>query len=442
MKNNTPLLIGLLFGALIIGLVVFFFYNQDQQFQWYPRFEENGDQPYDLGLLNQQLGQSYQIKRLQKRVGEELPSDASAKGTSYLYIGNEVYYTEAEAERLMDYIRQGGKAFIATKMLPDSLIQFLIFGEQCSMYGDFWRGDLQSLYQERIRVNFSHPQLNTRNYEFNYVNDFSIFGNSWSYIPKERLCDEAKYPMATLGSMQSDIGSNPNFVRMRVGEGEVYFHTNPILFTNYYFASPTGFEYITKVFAHLSTETLYWDRVSSVPPQNMVFRRPPSNFAAQQSPMQYIYSQRGLRWAWYLLLSLGLVYVLFRAKRRQRIIPILEPNRNTSLEFVQTIAQLYFQQQDHKSILHKQMQQFLSHLRQRYHIVVREDDDTMMRRIAVRTAVSEETIKTIFDEYARISAALRDPQMQVSATTLNRFYLLIEKFHTEEAEKSKQIVKK
>lgn len=438
--NRTALIVSVVFGVAIIGLIIYFAYNQDQRFRWYPTYSDTGEEPYDLAMLRRQLEKSYSLKSIQKNLIEELPLDGAA-GSSYVFIGDYPYYTEAQADHLMEYLRRGGRVFIAANRLPDSLIQNLIYGDQCSPFGDFWRGTLGNIYKETVRASFTHPELNTRFYEFAYTNNFAFWGHNWCFIPKERICDEAKYPMATLGQLRDpEQGTHPNFVRMQVESGRVFFHTNPILFTNYYFVNAQGFEYLTKVFAHLDGERIYWDRKSSVPENPSLFnRRPENNLSAQRNPMEYVYSQPALRMAWYLMLVLGLLYVLFRAKRRQRIIPIIEPNRNTSLEFVQTISRLYFQQQDHKSILLKQMQQFLSHLRRRYHIVVRTIDEPLLERLAVRTSVSKDILRPIFDEYERISKALEDREVRVAGSTLNRFYALIERFYQAEAQRAEAL---
>jgi len=130
-------------------------------------------------------------------------------------------------------------------------------------------------------------------------------------------------------------------------------------------------------------------------------------------------------------MSLGLIYVIFGAKRRQRKIPILETNRNTSLEFVETIGRLYFQQQDHKGIIKKQMHLFLAHLRQRYNLVIRDLDDKLIHRVAVRSKVDKEIINDIFVEYFRLRKTIEKPYSKVNVETLNNFYLLIDKFHQE-----------
>ena len=89
--------------------------------------------------------------------------------------------------------------------------------------------------------------------------------------------------------------------------------------------------------------------------------------ADQQSIFRYIFTQPALTWAYYLVLIGLLFYALFAGKRTQRVIPVVEPPRNTSLEFAQTVGRLYFQQGDHDNLARKKIQYFLAGLRERYH---------------------------------------------------------------------------
>ena len=176
---------------------------------------------------------------------------------------------------------------------------------------------------------------------------------------------------------------------------------------------------------------MYWDRESLLSPKASNKKRADQPKLPAKSPLEYIFSQDSLRWSWYMFMALGLIYIVFGAKRRQRKIPILETNRNTSLEFVETIGRLYFQQQDHKGIIKKQMHLFLAHLRQRYHLITRDLDDKLVERISVRSKVDKEVINDIFVEYFRLKKVLQKPYANVTAETLNNFYLLIERFHAE-----------
>ena len=102
------------------------------------------------------------------------------------------------------------------------------------------------------------------------------------------------------------------------------------------------------------------------------------------------------------------------------------------MEFVETIGNLYFQQQDHKGIIRKQMHLFLAHLRQRYHLVTRDLDDKLIDRIVVRARVDRNIVQDIFKEYERLKKYVYKPTGTISVDVLNNFYLLIDRFHQAE----------
>ena len=382
MKNNVPAIAISLIALVVVVLIVVFMVNQTKDFNWNSEFKETGNEPYHLGVLSDLLVDNYDVTKFEKRVEDHLPTDASAAGTSYIFIGEKAYYTEAEAEHILEYVRNGGHAFISSRQLPDSLYQYLIYGDDCDPY-DFWRGRLESSSHKTINARFTHPSLSKKRYPYEYITDenqggfLPFFRSGWGYIPRKYIdCDETTYPISILGELQTETGNKPNFIRIKYQNtvGAVYFHTNPLFFTNYNVGQEAGAEYIANVLAHLDTDKIYWDRKSATRARNdrRILQQPDDNFQNVPSPMQYIYSQRSLRWAWYILLATSILYVLFRAKRRQRIVPVLAPNRNTSLEFVETISRLYYKQQDHRSILIKQMQLFRGHLRDRYQVIIRK----------------------------------------------------------------------
>jgi hypothetical protein len=79
----------------------------------------------------------------------------------------------------------------------------------------------------------------------------------------------------------------------------------------------------------------------------------PNKFRAAQTPLRYILSVPAYRWAYYVAIFSILIYVVVYARRQQRIIPIIEPFKNLSLEFARTVGTLYYQQKDHRDLAEK-----------------------------------------------------------------------------------------
>ena len=433
MKKNAPFLIA---GLLLIGMIWYFVQEKSQFYNWSQEFDTEGEHPYDMKILYNVLDGRFNFKVLSERVTKELPIDETVTNKiTYLYIGEMPEYTEEEAWHLRDFVKSGGNAFLITKDIQDSLAEILIYPEDCGS-ATTWNGKNLDVYTEKVYAGLNHKSLNEHYYQYQYVKNEYSTKFRWEYIPEGAFCnsDKRENPIAALGTFALPDKKNKtyiNFIRLKVGKGYFYFHTNPIMFTNMYMVDSAGFEYGNYVFSHISTDNVFWDRESMYPPQNGTNKRRDKTNIPVQSPLDYIFSQPSLRWSWFLFVILGVVFVLFGAKRRQRKIPVLQQNRNTSLEFVETIGSLYFQQQDHIGIAKKQMHLFLAHIRQRYNLVTRDLDDKLINRIATRSKVDVQIIHDIFIEYFRLRKIMQKPYSNISAKTLNNFYLLIERFHNE-----------
>jgi hypothetical protein len=88
--------------------------------------------------------------------------------------------------------------------------------------------------------------------------------------------------------------------------------------------------------------------------------------------------------------------MIFEARRRQRIIPVIKPLSNTSLEFTQTIGNLYFQTADHKNIAEKRIAFFLEQLRSTHGINAHHASDETIKTIARKTGNGEEDVQKLF----------------------------------------------
>lgn len=429
-----------IFGAVFLALVLYFAMAQQRFYNWSETYDVKGNNPYDMKVMFDLLEQRFELTNMQERLNKTLPTkQAKAAGLTYLYIGQKPVYTEEEAWHLRDFVKAGGEAFIFSSEIQDSLAEILFYPEDCGMQST-WNGRNRTTYQENIYAYFMHPELSKHLYGFQYSFNHIPQQRPWAYVPEQAFCNSEKreFPIAQLGAF-TNRNTNENYVnffRVKAGAGYFYFHTNPIFFSNKYLVDSVGFEYASFVFSHSKNSTLYWDRESIQYPQasNQNKRRRPS--VSAQSPLEYIFSQAPLRWSWFLFIALSATYVLLGAKRRQRAIPVLESNRNTSLEFIETIGRLYFQTQDHKGILKKQMHLFLAHLRQRYNLVTRTLDEQLIKRVSTRSNIDQSIIRDIFNAYEKLKPTLHQPYSKISAEQLNSFYLLIERFH-KEVEKNK-----
>jgi hypothetical protein len=114
----------------------------------------------------------------------------------------------------------------------------------------------------------------------------------------------------------------------------------------------------------------------------------------EKSPLQYILSNEPLAWAWRSLLLMGIIFVLFASKRRQRVIPILPKNVNTSLAFIQNIGRLYYNTRNHNAICEMQFKQWQWFVRERYGLVTNNLlDEEFLNRLHQKSSIRIEQLQ-------------------------------------------------
>jgi hypothetical protein len=87
--------------------------------------------------------------------------------------------------------------------------------------------------------------------------------------------------------------------------------------------------------------------------------------------------------------------MVFEAKRKQRIIPVIKPLANSTLEFVSTIGNLYYQRGDHKNIAEKKIQFFFEYIHSHYRIPVMQRDDTFINTLIKKTGMEPSTCRQL-----------------------------------------------
>jgi len=114
-----------------------------------------------------------------------------------------------------------------------------------------------------------------------------------------------------------------------------------------------------------------------------------------QTPLRFILNNESLRWAYYMVVIGSVLFLLVESKRKQRMIPILLPLANTTLDFVKTIGNMYLQANDHKAIAEKKIAFFLDQVRSNYYLSL-ETGDAFVEKVAKKSGNSLESAQRLF----------------------------------------------
>jgi len=156
--------------------------------------------------------------------------------------------------------------------------------------------------------------------------------------------------------------NEPITIRMKWGEGNFIINSTPMIFTNIYLLADDNSDFASKQLSYLPDTELIWTEY---------YQRGRREIS---TPLRFVLLNEPLSWAYYITLISLVVFMIFEMKRRQRIIPVIPPLSNTTLEFVSTIGDLYYQNGDHKNIAEKKINYFLEQVRSKYALATNQLD--------------------------------------------------------------------
>lgn len=392
MKKDRNLVVKILLICLAVLLLVYFTVgrNRERRFQWNENYRTNSEQPYGTLFIQKLLasyrpGQKFTLNE-KEPLHVLLDSTKFKTKTDYVFIGQDIYLDSEDLDALLNFIDKGNDAFIASYNLPFDLVDPM-FTSECGKPIFLAMEDTLS-----VNLNFYNRALaSTKGYQYAYRFGKKDQPYFWNSLNPEIFCDSTK-SVTPLGYIHPE---KVNFFRLSHGKGNLYVHTNPLVFTNYFITKPDKVEYASGVFSHLTGEEIIWDEFSKS-------KFVQGNNAPEISPIAYILQQDSLRYAWWLILAAALLYTVFTAKRKQRIIPVLEEKANTSLEFVNLISALHFQNANHHDIGRKKMKYFFYFIKSKYNMHLQILTEMTLNRLSERSKVGIEDLKLIAVEFNHI----------------------------------------
>lgn len=117
---------------------------------------------------------------------------------------------------------------------------------------------------------------------------------------------------------------------------------------------------------------------------------------AEGSTFKVMLENPPLRTALYIILGGFLLFMIFRAKRTQRVIPVIQPPVNSSLEFLGTISNLYYKKKDLHTIVEKRHAYFLDFIRKNYYMSTENIDNDFTNVLSAKSGVDKDKLNELF----------------------------------------------
>lgn len=410
-KSRAPLIIVIIVAA--ICLLYFFSGDGDSalKYQWQESYKAESNQPYGTSIIRDVLQFEAKDKFVYNKstpLKKLLENPGSFSNCTYVLIGQSVHLDDTDIDALLEFINSGNDVFMSTLEAPAQLVGMIHYDCESEL-------TYESKFARTVKTNFfnsSFKKADGYDYTFRFGREDEFY--HWYSVYPFHFCDSAKMAVP-LGYQDAD---EVNFIKLPHGAGNLYLHTNPLTFTNYFMIQPEKVEYASTAFSHLrNRKSVIWDEYSKIP------------FAGNQnsynSPLYYIMQQPSLKYAWWLLLITIGLYVLFAAKRAQRPIPVLEVKSNTSLEFVKMVSSLHYLNGNHMDMAKKKMKYFLYFVRSKYGIQETTFTSDTITKLSEKSKVDRTYIADIINQYNSIEGM----QFNILPATLTSFFDAVEKFY-------------
>jgi hypothetical protein len=214
-------------------------------------------------------------------------------------------------------------------------------------------------------------------------------------------------------TLAADERGRPVLVRLDHGRGHFYLCSVPLAFGNYWVLRPRTADFAFAALSYLPAgRPAWWDEYQK------------QGRLGEQSTLRVIMAHPALRTAYYLVLVVGLLFVLVEARRRQRIIPTLKPLPNTTLLFTRTVAGLYQQGRNHAQIAEKKTVLFLDYLRTRFQEPAPDlADEAFRERLSQKAGVPRSRIDELVRliNFARTAPAVTDRELLILSRAIHDF---------------------
>jgi hypothetical protein len=341
---------------------------------WIETYDPGSDEPYGTSLLPEVLKTRYPSAEYQ-----ELYRNWTVKGipesdsTLYIAIGNGLLYTQSEADAVASFVEQGGEAFLAAKEISNTLLNFIV-ADSCLGIKDLLPyNQLDSLEKvvSAAGSSFQMPVIRKRRGA----------GSNGNYIDAVAYdCLLGAEHLLMIQHDTSDRGFNyeleyidqPIMTRFAHGQGHITLLSHPIVLTNVFATDSLGRGAMEEVLKLLPSDVslIAFDRQrrssESAVIQDNIPKDKKEGFDDESNILKHVLARPPLATAWYLLLLGSVVFLIFGAKRRQRLIPLVQPRRNTTHEHLGNISRLYLSQPNNALMASKQFALFEAYCQRRF----------------------------------------------------------------------------
>lgn len=344
---------------------------------WTERYGLDSKHPYGLHLffhLVKLKNPKQRIVQISTKYHYDSIIKLDEKATFYM-IADTVGLMPKEAERLQDRLIKGSSLLLSASLFNEKIIEQF----NLSLNPAF-------TYEKSVKFHFNADT----------VRFYSIFQNDTIYdewYGFKEVLSKSEYPVSDLIRFQG----LSSLLKLKLPKSTVLIHSNPTTLLNFNAKSKNAYKYINFILNQLPTkQTIYFVDFARV--QNKGEEE--EQIEPENNLMQLIYENRILLNSMMLLFFTGLLFVIFRTKRRREVVPVIAKELNITKAFAETIGSIYLNKQNPSSILALQKKNFFDTIYRYYYVdLSKKREEALIKSLAEKTNYDYNELKHLMSHF-------------------------------------------
>lgn len=358
---NRKVIISFLAFALFMGVVIWLLdgaggdstkhiqkkYSSD----WKKVYDLKDENPRNISFFMDLLDVHVTDSIYNLKYWSDLDTIPNHEEATYLFIGNEFGAPGDYYDSIMHYADSGATAYFSFNHLTSNLYERHF--EEGAFYWDYskvlfaWIGDTTVPFYHV----YENDTINEDWYSFSETEIIDTNYRSYMYAMKHPFAFYEKHH-----------------------KGKVHFHSIPNLFENYQVIQPNGYAHARIVLNKIPKDKPVIFLTCGINDSSQEITIDDDENADEGSEkedtslIQFILKNPALRLAFLLFIVLLLLYVFFRAKRKEEILPGYNQKRNMSLAFVETLSSIYISRNSPIGVLQVMRKNFYSAINRHFYI--------------------------------------------------------------------------
>jgi len=393
--------IGLILGVSILMLLIFVLITQGGKTanantttnngapkktysNWNERYDLSSNEPFGLVHWNNSMKLHLNANQSINTIDYLYSIDTIPKTSkpTFMFVGDHFVAHEEEIDSLLTRVRNGANLFIAGYQIDGVILKKLFRELEMGFYYD------------------TIITLATSNKSFTFVSQYEDFtvATDWNGYKNFQTSDSIKHQVI------SGFGNLVNNIKLKLGKGSVYLNSIPQLYTNHGLLSKDGYDYANLWLKEIpKDQSVYWLELARFTHWEEDYYDEDETQAYDSSYLQFIFQEKN-RVISVLLIAIGvLLFVIFRAKRLQPLVPIMGKKRNMTLIFADTITSIYFNHRDPFTMVQIQKANFISIIHKHFHIdFSKEFSEKAIISLSQKSNVSKQEIESILEQFNQL----------------------------------------